>query len=234
MNTMCKEKHVSHFSAKGVAVSVLISLLFLGLPINSQAQSSQPFTGEQVFRGVLFGEAPVSQLLPEVWGSDSVAEQLDTKEKVKAWDAMKEGVVSHINTNHPDFMARFGTEMQSGSHSRIQAAMVEAGEKTREAMISMGVMNQNGEFSSTYSGAMACSAVAVCVAAVAVAVWKWVALVDIAAVVMVAAVALAVWRWGPRGRSGFSSSETEGDPAYGRLFQETLVDTIAEKLDAAS
>lgn len=183
-----------------------------------------------MFRGVLFGEDPVAKLFPDIWASDEVAEQLNSKEKIKAWEALKEQVISHIKTNDPTFMNRFGQEMQSGSHQRIETALTESSDKMTIALKALGAMTPDGEFSSTYEGPMACSAVVVCVVAVAVAAWKWVAVVDVAAVAYVAAVAIAIWRWRYRystARSGFSD-----DPAASRLFQETFVDSIATKLDA--
>lgn len=214
-----------------ISTILIISIVFLGSPLLSfaQSQSSSKFTGEEVFRGILFGEDPVAKLFPEIWASDEVAEQLDTKEKVKAWEALKEEVITHIKTNDPTFMDRFGVEMQSGEHLRIQNAMSEASEKITTALKALGAMTPDGEFSTTYQGAMACSAVVVCVVAVAVAAWKWVAVVDVAAVAYVAAVAVAIWRW----RYTYSTRRSfTDDPAQSQLFLESFVDSIAVKLDA--
>lgn len=208
----------------------MLSLILLGLPPRGIGQgNSLSFTGEQVFRGVMFGEAPVSQLLPEVWGSDEVAIQLDTKEKVKAWDAMKEGVTSWIKQDDPAFMDWFGVEMQSGEHLRVRNALVQGGTRMKNALLTLGVMTQDGDFNADYQGAMACSAVAVCFAAVAVAAWKWVAVVDVAVVVWVAAIAVAIWRWKPT-RSTLSFSD---DPNESTLFRDELINTLAVKLDSA-
>lgn len=220
------------FFQNTISTILVLSLVTLGTPLAGIAQGTpnQSFTGEEVFRGIMFGQAPVAQLFPEIWSSDDVAEQLNTKEKVKAWDALTESVVSQIKTADPTFMDRFGQEMQSGDHLRIQNGMIEASEKMFNAMTAIGVMNENGEFSSTYEGPLACSVVAVCAAAIAVAVWKWVAVVDIAAVAMVAAVVLAVWRWGP----SVQSEATESQKASARLFQESFIAAIAQKLDASN
>jgi SdpC family antimicrobial peptide len=213
-----------------ISTALIIAIAVVGIPFTASAQSSsQSFTGEEVFRGVLFGEDPVAKLFPDIWASDEVAEQLNTKEKIKAWEALKEQVISHIKTNDPAFMDRFGVEMQSGSHLRIQNALTESSDKITTALKALGAMTPDGEFNSSYQGSMACSAVVVCVVTVAVAAWKWVAVVDVAAVAYVAAVAIAIWRW----RYTYSSrSSFSDDPSASQLFRESLVDSIAEKLDA--
>ena len=220
------------FFHSAVCTFLILTITLLGSPIVGKGQGAPPsFTGEQIFRGVLFGEDPVAHLFPEVWSSEQVSEQLNTKEKVVAWDAVKEQVVTHVKATDPTFMDEFGVEMQSGEHLRIEAALKEASQKITTAMQSLGAMNSDGSLSTEYQGDMACSVAVVCVAAVAVAVWKWVAVVDVAAVAVVAAVALAIWRYVGRTRTGVSQEQW---PSEGNLFRESLIDSIAEKLDSTS
>jgi hypothetical protein len=70
-----------------ISISTFSNSVFALSPSNTRT-----FTGEQIFRGVLFGEAPVAQLFPEIWGSQEVADQLSTKGGVKAWENLKESV----------------------------------------------------------------------------------------------------------------------------------------------
>ena len=204
---------------------LMVAIANLGGAFTVFAESSKKttFTGEQVFRGVNFGDGPVAKLFPEVWKSAEVAEQLGDNKRVKSFSILREKVVSEINLADPTFMNRYGQEMQSGEHLRIQGALEESSHKITAAMQKIGTMNEQGQFANEYAeGELACSVVAVCAAAIALAVWKYVAVVDIAAVAVVAAVAIAIWRY----------VGIEEDQAKGRLFREQFVNSVAERLDA--
>lgn len=206
---------------------LMVAMANLSGAFNVFADSSKKttFSGEQVFRGVNFGDGPVAKLFPEVWKSSDVEQQLGDEKRVAAFNILREKVVSQINLSDPTFMDRYGREMQSGEHLRIQKALEESSLKITNAMQVIGTMNEKGEIGNNYAEPeLACSAVAVCVAAVAVAVWKWVAVVDIAAVAVVAAVAVAIWR--------YVGIEDEENIAKGRLFREQFVNSVAERLDA--
>ncbi|MGB8473345.1 MAG: hypothetical protein WCE61_04585, partial [Candidatus Acidiferrum sp.] len=53
-----------------VITTTVLAMLLLGLPQRTEADPTT-YTGEQIFRGVLFGEAPVANLFPEIWSSDN-------------------------------------------------------------------------------------------------------------------------------------------------------------------
>jgi len=78
----------------------------------SQGGSSS-FSGEQIFRGLYFGEAPVAQLFPDIWASDEATLPLDTKEKVLEWDNLKQQVVAEVNwINYLGFAKKSMARMQ--------------------------------------------------------------------------------------------------------------------------
>jgi SdpC family antimicrobial peptide len=131
------------FTIRIVTVSIL-SISLLGIPRPAFAQSSQSFTGEQIFRGILFGEPPVSQLFPEIWAGDAARQSLDTKDKIIAVNELKEGVVAEIISSDPAFLSYFGQEMQSGDHLRVQAALREASQRMFAAMQSLEYLDSEG------------------------------------------------------------------------------------------
>jgi hypothetical protein len=75
------------FLQKTLVSLILFSVALLGVPLQGISQGgSSSFSGEQIFRGLYFGEAPVAQLFPDIWASDEATLPLDTKEKVLEWD----------------------------------------------------------------------------------------------------------------------------------------------------
>jgi SdpC family antimicrobial peptide len=122
-------------------------MALLGLPQRAFAQSvngQRDFTGEEIFRGLFFGEAPASQLFPEIWDSKMVAQTFDTKDKVIAWADLKERVVAEMILNDATFMDRFAVEMQSGDQLRVQAVLGESSQKMSVAMQSLGYLDSDG------------------------------------------------------------------------------------------
>jgi SdpC family antimicrobial peptide len=128
-----------------VTAALIISIALLGVRSSAFAKAkARSFTGEDVYRGLVWGEGPVSKLLPEVWSMDAVAAHSDTKEKMMAWNDAKEHVVAKIKAKDPTFMSRFGEEMQSGDHLRVQAAMSEASTNTVQTLSEMGYVDEDG------------------------------------------------------------------------------------------
>lgn len=128
-----------------IGMILIAAVAILGIPQPASGRASQRFTGEQIFRGLFFGQAPVSQLFPELWASDAVKAQLATKQQVIAWDNLKENVTAWIQANDTTFMSRFGLEMHSGDHLRVQVALQEAGQRASAAMQNLGYLDREGK-----------------------------------------------------------------------------------------
>jgi SdpC family antimicrobial peptide len=151
-----------------IVTALISSMALLGLPSQTFAQEpSTPtvFTGEQIFRGIFLGQAPVSQLFPEMWGKDQM--------KLSEWDEMDEQIVARIIANDWTFMARFATEMQSADHLRVQATLDEAGQATVRAMQELGYMDKEGNPAEALASGDCAFRVLVAVYVVAVAVVVW-------------------------------------------------------------
>lgn len=155
-----------------IVTTLIASMALLGLPSPTFAQeppTPNAFTGEQIFRGIFFGQDPVSHLFPEMWGKDQA--------KVSEWNEMDEQIVARIIANDWTFMARFAAEMQSGEHLRVQAGLEEAGQSTIRAMQELGYLDKEGNPAEGLASGDCLFAfrvvVAVYVAAVAVVVWAF-------------------------------------------------------------
>jgi SdpC family antimicrobial peptide len=98
----------------------MLSLISVNSNFSVSAETSEEgYTGEVVFRGVFFGEGEVADLFPEIWGN--YKSQVNSKE----WIKLKESIISSLKTNNPTFLDKFGKEMQSGNHFRIQSILIE-------------------------------------------------------------------------------------------------------------
>jgi hypothetical protein len=68
-----------------VIVTMILTMLLFGIPQRTEADPP-PYTGEQIFRGLIFGEAPVGGLFPEFWSSDNTLQALSTQEEIDSRD----------------------------------------------------------------------------------------------------------------------------------------------------
>ncbi len=99
------------------------------------ADLSARYDGESVYRGVIFGQGAVAALFPEIWNQQAVQQALDQMSPDqldqyladrKVAFAAFDDLVEIIRNDDPAFFERFGADMQSGEHLRVQAAL-EAG-----------------------------------------------------------------------------------------------------------
>src|SRR5204862_7088905 len=112
-------------------------------------------------------------------------------------------------------MDRFGSDMQSGDHFKIQAALQEASEKTFAAMQGLGYIDSGGNLSPDHG-----LLVIVVVAAFAV-----VFIPPHPYVAAAVAAALAYYWYFPNSPGGPEPTETEGS-----LYQEMLVNSMSDRL----
>ncbi len=135
---------------------------------------------------------------------------LDTKEKAIAWEALKNNTIAELTSKGPNFMQAFGSEMQSGDHLRVQAALEDAGERTLAAMQTLGNVDSAGNPSSQDGTLLYTQTVVAAYVAVAV-------------VVVVIAIAFAT----VKKQSNVATEQTTA------LYRETLINSIALKLNTA-
>jgi SdpC family antimicrobial peptide len=107
---------------KFLASVVAFTLLMAVFSHSSLAENSvkKGYTGEEIYRGVFLGEGEVGNLFPEIW--DNYKSQFSGKE----WSELKEAMVLALKESDPTFFDRFGEEMQSGDHLRIQSIIAES------------------------------------------------------------------------------------------------------------
>jgi SdpC family antimicrobial peptide len=112
-----------------VVVALLIIPMTTGVSTSHAAATTQPYDGETIFRGILLNDGPVAKLFPEIWGSSRLAPYLkQAEDRASATEiaAAKQKIVDLLKAQDPTFFDRFGTEMRSGDHIRIQLALKES------------------------------------------------------------------------------------------------------------
>lgn len=188
--------------------ALLASIAVFGVPITAHSQTTQHgkrFTGEQIYRGVLFGEAPVAQLLPELWPTGH-GPTVSTKEQVVAWNKFKKDVVAQVMIIDPSFMDYFAQETQSGDHLRVQSALERGSRNTFTAMQNLGYVDSSGKPTGNLQGASLYFDVVVAIESI------------VAAVVVAVVIAFGV----------LSVQSAEQSTA---LYRETVVSSIAVNLN---
>ncbi len=127
------------------AIPTAVCLLFVVAGCDSQQSTSsaplvKDYTGEQIFRGLLFGQGEVANLFPEIWEEGKISNSSELKnaleddgkileEAIKSPQALRayDVLVSQIQESHPDFFTEFEQAMESGNHLQVRNALSESG-----------------------------------------------------------------------------------------------------------
>jgi SdpC family antimicrobial peptide len=83
--------------------------------------------GKTIFRGLFFGDAPVGQMLPEIWSRVSIEDPSWTDEQRQALASLKQELIAEMERADPTFFERFRVATTSGDHVRIKRALAEGG-----------------------------------------------------------------------------------------------------------
>jgi SdpC family antimicrobial peptide len=120
-----------------VIVSVIAFVARPSLLASSAAEQGkrQKYSGEKIFRGLLFGEqGPIAEMFPQIWKNPQVVEQMKSEKRMQHWNEFKERVVRELKNRDQTFFDRFGEAMQSGDHIKIVDGLNEAGTLIRQAL----------------------------------------------------------------------------------------------------
>lgn len=128
------EQHMSQprFSRSKVLGALAAATLMLGVgacgaeeePASTQGAVTGAVSGEEVFKGLFFGEGPVAARLPKGWGPRAVS-TLPPEEQAEHAQRRTQ-VIASLHEADPTFFERFGADIQSGDHLRIERALNES------------------------------------------------------------------------------------------------------------
>lgn len=116
------------FARSKLLGGVVAAALMLGMgacggdPEQTHAQSA--VTGEEAFRGLFFAEGVVAAKLPPAWGPLELS-KLSPEEQAQH-SQRRSQLVASIQKADPTFFERFGADIQSGDHLRIEQALNES------------------------------------------------------------------------------------------------------------
>jgi SdpC family antimicrobial peptide len=166
---------VAGIVSAGIVAAVIAACADVNSPAPAPLERAAVRSGEEMFRGIVFGEGTVGRMLPEMWGEgrDPIASL--GREQLQRYERNKTTLIARIRTADADFLARFGADVQSGDHVRVERAMDESAALIRRVADAPG-----SGLSNPGTGMGNCVAVAVAVAGAAVAVVNAVAAWNVA------------------------------------------------------
>lgn len=210
---MAQQQGIRRLTALGVFVAATFVLAASACGGGEPASAARKrLSGEEVFRGLVFGEGTVAEQFPEVWGSFS--QHTFTPEQREAHALAKAQLVEGIRQADPMFFDRFGEALQSGDHLRIERAMDESEalvkQAVQERMPSAATLDNRGGTCITF-------AIAANIAAVVNAIGAWNVAVESNWVYN------ENYFWDSGGESAWSGSQ---------LGRDQVIDMIATRLAA--
>jgi SdpC family antimicrobial peptide len=115
----------------------LSALLFIGtvdLPLKSQPVThvKPRYSGEDIFRGVFFGDGPLAGTFPEIWDSPMLAAYRNKQahtQSLSLRDRYTQNTIAALRTTDPQFFITFADAMQSGNRLRISNSLVETSKR---------------------------------------------------------------------------------------------------------
>ncbi|MEP6993997.1 MAG: hypothetical protein ABI968_05695 [Acidobacteriota bacterium] len=115
----------THPPFRFVASALIFALVLIGVPTGGLSQNTTaPYDGQTLFRGLLLGAGPVGQVFPEAWEK---AWSLGYDPDSPAVQELQQRLMNEIAQQDPAFMTQFADDVQSGDHLRIQRAIGDAG-----------------------------------------------------------------------------------------------------------
>ena len=131
--------NMSRIRQKSVAYLLVVLLLHVTLACTTSPKippAGTRFDGETMFRGLFFGHGPVAKYFPEIWDRADVRRAM-AQADMSAATELENRILAEVRSKDAAFLDRFATEMQSGDHLRVRAALDDAGRRLQQAAETM-------------------------------------------------------------------------------------------------
>lgn len=119
---------------------LMLSLSILLVSTSCERSNTIPittnFTGQELFRGIFFGQTDVANRIPNITKSTGIEDLLSTEE-ASAINGIRDLLVEEIEQIRPNFFMSFKDKIQSGEHLKIEEGLIEAGEVISNAALSL-------------------------------------------------------------------------------------------------
>ncbi len=126
-------------------LSIVLSLLLLTLTVGCQLTNSKDslvvdkmdYSGEQIFRGIFFGQGAVAPLLSTYSVMKKINQNIEKSGKAKKFKKARNLLMQTIGSMHPDFFNYFEQKMESGDRVIIKRGLAKATRYIKEAISSI-------------------------------------------------------------------------------------------------
>ena len=114
--------------------AILVTQLILPSGMSFARPPLPSFSGQELFRGLILMDGPVSDLIPEI--RDQIRPPLDKRNRhlARAVALFQDQLIDALNERDQRFFMVFAESIRSGDHLRIQAALLEAARITLEVL----------------------------------------------------------------------------------------------------
>lgn len=167
-----------------------------GQRISAASSTSERFSGEELFRGVVFGQGKAGKVLGDLTAAVRITPELERE---------IDRIVSDIQSEDASFLSEFAARAQSGDVIQVRDAFTSLGQALETTLSNLGYADGSNAVAVTPR------CIQVVLFAVAAVVYAG------AAILQVAAVAVSVWYAGPR------SMDAQPQLSYERWIAEATV-----------
>jgi SdpC family antimicrobial peptide len=109
----------------------------IGAPTQVVAPRAVMLSGQDIFRGVFFGEGPAGRALPEIWGGKSATDRAATPERAAEIRQMEDGIVARLQQSDPAIFSELESAVRSGDHFQVERALLGAGAVLKQEIADM-------------------------------------------------------------------------------------------------
>ena len=127
-----------------VVSTLLVTMLFLqtGVTMSFAEETARNYTGEQLFRGLIFCHGEVADLIPEIRDNLEISTTLVTADQLKLIEAAQDRIIAAINDTSPQFFDQFGQMIRSGDQVTVNDALDLASQTILAAVRAMPEVQQ--------------------------------------------------------------------------------------------
>ncbi|HDX9529914.1 MULTISPECIES: sporulation delaying protein family toxin [Bacillus] len=123
------------------AVTLLITVLvFFNRPYDVKAATKKEFTGEEIYKGVVFGQGPVTKIIPQVWDEEKI-EMANSKESKKIINT----IISEMKAKDSTYFKRFEQSFKTKDLSVIKQEFENGSTLLKDTIESQDLIAQTNE-----------------------------------------------------------------------------------------
>lgn len=124
-------RHKNMSTRKLLTSLLVICLIATGCGVQGNGQrASRTYSGEELYRGLFFGEGEVAGLVPEFWGEMHQALENVSADDLERIQGVRDQIIAEIDASFPGYFSSFSSDLHSGNPLLVRAALEGAYDKT--------------------------------------------------------------------------------------------------------